>query len=160
MEGTGHQGTLSPPHFGDFKVGSVIGTMRRTIAEADMLGFVQLTGLFEELWLDAGKAQATGLYTGRLVPGYQTLSFAEGLFVLTGWMRNAVGMLGVDEVKWPAPVACGDTIRAEVEVLEARLSRDPARGVVVLGHRVVNQQDTIVLHYRSARLIATADGGS
>jgi acyl dehydratase len=128
-------------------------TMRRTVAEADLLGFVQLTGLFEELWLDAGKAERTGLYTGRLVPGYLTLTFAEGLFVLAGWMRNAVGMLGVTDVEWLAPVACGDTIRCEIEVLEARLSKSPERGVVAMEHRVLNQDDTTVLSYRSARLI-------
>ena len=160
MQGSSHKSILKSPHFEDFEVGATIATMRRTIAESDMLAFVQLTGLFEELWLDAGKAEATGLYTGRLVPGYMTMTFAEGLVVLSGWMRNAVGMLGVDEVKWLAPVACGDTIRAEIEVLEARRSRDPARGVVVMAHRVCNQQDSVVLQYRSARLIATGGGGS
>jgi acyl dehydratase len=151
---------LKSPHFEDFSAGQTITTMRRTIAEADMLGFVQLTGLFEELWLDAGKARATGLYTGRLVPGYLTLSFGEGLFVLSGWMRNAVGMLGVDEVKWLAPVACGDTIRCEIEVVKARPSKDPARGVVVMQHRVLNQDDMVVLQYRSARLIASSSTAS
>ncbi len=146
------------PHFEDFAVGEVMRTMRRTVAEADMLAFVQLTGLFEELWLDAGKAAATGLYQGRLVPGYMTLSFAEGLFVLAGWMRNAVGMLGVTDVRWKAPVACGDTIRAEIEVLEARPSKNPERGVVVMSHRVLNQNDVEVLGYRSARLIRSRAG--
>ena len=144
--------------FAEFKPGSTIKTMRRTVAEADMLAFVQLTGLFEELWLDAGKAQATGLYAGRLAPGYLTMTFAEGLLVLSGWMRNAVGMLGVTDMKWVAPVACGDTIRAEVEVREARPSKNPARGVVVLAHRVLNQDDDVVLGYESARLIATGAG--
>jgi acyl dehydratase len=139
----------------DFEPGCTITTMRRTVAEADMLAFVQLTGLFEELWLDAGKAQATGLYEGRLAPGYLTMTFAEGLLVLSGWMRQAVGMLGVTDVKWVAPVACGDTIRAEVEIVQARPSKDPARGVVVLAHRVRNQDDVVVLSYESARLIAT-----
>jgi acyl dehydratase len=141
------------PHFEDFALGQVMRTMRRTVAEADMLAFVQLAGLFEELWLDAGKADETGLYRGRLVPGYMTLTFAEGLFVLAGWMRNAVGMLGVTDVNWKAPVICGDTIRAEIEVLEARPSKNPDRGVVVMRHRVLNQDDVEVLAYQSARLI-------
>jgi acyl dehydratase len=130
-------------------------TMRRTVAEADMLAFVQLTGLFEELWLDAEKARRTGLYDGRLVPGYLTLTFAEGLFVLTGWMRNAVGMLGLTDVEWSAPVVVGDTIRCEIEVVEARLSKSPERGVVAMVHRVLNQDDVAVLSYRSARLLRT-----
>jgi acyl dehydratase len=142
-------------HFEDFAVGLVLRTVRRTIAEADMLAFVQLCGLFEELWLDAGKAERTGLYRGRLVPGYLTMSFAEGLLVLSGWMRNAVGMLGVDDVRWVAPVACGDTIGCEIEIVEARPSRSPDRGVVVMQHRVVNQEGVVVLTYSSARLVAT-----
>jgi acyl dehydratase len=141
------------PLLEDFAAGETMTTMRRTVAEADLLAFVQLTGLFEELWLDAGRAEATGLYGGRLVPGYLTLTFAEGLVVLAGWMRNAVGMLGVTDVKWLAPVVCGDTIRAELEVVEARRSSSPDRGVLVLEHRVRNQDDAIVLSYRSARLV-------
>ena len=143
------------PLLEDFHAGDVITTMRRTIAEADMLAFVQLTGLFEELWLDAGKAARTGLYRGRLVPGYLTLSFAEGLVVLAGAMRNAVGMLGVTDVAWKAPVSVGDTIRVEVEVVEARPSSKADRGVVQLLHRVFNQDGAVVLEYRSARLIRT-----
>jgi acyl dehydratase len=145
------------PRFEDFAVGDVLRTMRRTIAEADMLAFVQLTGLFEELWLDAGKAARTGIYNGRLVPGYMTLSFAEGLVVLGGWMRNAVGMLGLTDVKWTAPVVCGDTIRVELEIVEARPSRHHDRGLVVMRHRVLNQDDAAVLEYQSARLIRTRD---
>jgi acyl dehydratase len=150
---------VSVVHFEDFVVGQVVETMRRTVTEPDMLSFVQLTGLFEELWLDAGKAPTTGLYTGRLVPGYMTLTFAEGLLVLTGSMRNAVGMLGLTDVQWKGPVVCGDTIRCDVEVLEARVSKNPDRGVVVLEHRVLNQDDAVVLSYRSARLISTLDAG-
>jgi acyl dehydratase len=149
---------VSVAHFEDFVVGQVVQTMRRTITEPDMLSFVQLSGLFEELWLDADKASTTGLYTGRLVPGYMTLTFAEGLLVLTGAMRNAVGMLGLTDAQWKGPVVCGDTIRCDVEVLETRVSKNPDRGVVVLVHRVLNQHDAVVLSYRSARLISTLDG--
>lgn len=150
--------TSAGPLLEDFQAGDVITTMRRTIAEADLLGFVQLTGLFEELWLDAGKAARSGGYAGRLVPGYLTLSFAEGLVVLAGTMRNAVGMLGVTDVAWRAPVCVGDTIRAEVEVIDARPSKKPGRGVVRLHHRVHNQDDVVVLEYLSARLIRTRAG--
>jgi acyl dehydratase len=147
------------PCFEDFAVGTVLQTMRRTVTEADMLAFVQLTGLFEELWLDSGKAARLGLAPGRLVPGYLTLAFAEGLVVLGGWMRNAAGMLGLTDVEWSGPVQCGDTIRAEVEVVEARPTRSPERGRVAMRHRVLNQDSLAVLSYRSIRLIRRrADG--
>lgn len=148
---------LQAAYFEDFAVGGVLRTMRRTVAEADMLAFVQLTGLYEELWLDAEKPARVGLAPGRLVPGYLTLTFAEGLVVLGGWMRNAVGMLGVSDVEWSSPVMCGDTIQVEVEVVEARSTKKPERGVVVLRHRVLNQDGVVVLSYRSARLVRKRD---
>jgi len=45
-----------------------------------------------------------------------------------------------------------------VEVVEARPSAKPDRGVVRLRHRVVNQDGALVLEYFSARLIRTAAG--
>jgi acyl dehydratase len=147
-------------HFEDFTAGSRLHTMHRTLTEPDMLAFVQLSGLFEELWLDAGKAARVGLGPGRLVPGYQTLAFAEGLVVLAGWMRNAAGMLGLTDVEWPAPARCGDTIHAEVEVVEARSTKKPERGLVVMQHRVLNQDGVVVLRYRSTRLIRTLAGAA
>src|SRR6266567_2777570 len=113
MLSTSQMNVLKSPHFEDFSAGQVITTMRRTIAEADMLSFVQLTGLFEELWLDAGKAEATGLYTGRLVPGYLTLTFAEGLFVLAGC--------------WASPTSSGRD-RSPAATRSAPRSRSSRRG--------------------------------
>jgi hypothetical protein len=84
------------------------------------------------------------------------LVYAVGLFVLNGWVCNPVGMLGVDDVIWLAPVACGDTIRCEIDVLQVRLPKDSARGVVVMRHRVLNRYDAVVLRYRSARSFATS----
>ena len=52
------------------------------------------------------------------------LVYANGLFVLNEWVCNAVGMLGVDDVRSLAPVACGDTIRCEIDVLQVRLPKD------------------------------------
>jgi acyl dehydratase len=71
-----------------------------------------------------------------------------------GNLPYAVGMLGVDDVTWLAPVACGDTIRCEIDVLPVRLSKDPAR--VVMRHRVLNQNDRVVLRYRSGPFFATS----
>jgi len=150
----------APTHFEDFAVGTVLRTMRRTLTEPDLMAFIQVTGLFEELWLDAGKAARIGLAPGRVVPGYQTLAFAEGLVVLAGWMRNAAAMLGLNDVQWPAPAQCGDTIRAEVEVVEARPTKNPERGLVVMQHSVLNQDGVTVLRYRSARLIRTREGAA
>ena len=55
-------------------------------------------------------------------------------------MRSAVKKLGgdpkiigraIDELRWPAPVRPGDTLRVEIEILEARLSQSkPGHGLI------------------------------
>ncbi|MBO3682252.1 MaoC family dehydratase N-terminal domain-containing protein [Streptomyces sp. NEAU-YJ-81] len=140
--------------FEDFTEGLVIETLRRTITEPDLVGFVQIAGLFEEIWLDAGKSARIGL-GGRAVPGGLTFVISEGLLVLTGSMGNAVGMLGVDNLRWSHPVCVGDTVHGRSKVTEARRSSSkPDRGVVSITHELLNQDNEVVLSYSSTRLIA------
>lgn len=75
-------------------------------------------------------------------------------------MRNPAGMLGVTDVVWPAPVECGDTIHAEVEVVEARATKKRERGLVVMLHRVLNQDGVTLPSCRSTRLIRTRAGAA
>jgi acyl dehydratase len=87
-----------------------------------------------------------------------TYMMAEGLFILTGRMHYGVAYLGTDELRLTAPVGCGDTIRCEVEVVEARPSSSRPAGIVSCRHRVLNQDGTEVLTYRSTRMIETRPG--
>ncbi len=140
--------------FEEWSVGQRFKTMTRTPTEFDVMTFVTANGYFEELWLNRHKDIDDALGTANLVPGPLTLVMAEGLFVQTGRMHHAVGFLGLDEVRWTAPVAIGDGIRAVVEVTTARRSSSaPDRGVVELSHAVFNHDDTVVMTYRTARLI-------
>ena len=151
--------TTVDPYFESFTEGSVVTTMRRTVTETDLVSFVQVAGLFEEIWLDAAKSASLGLGAGRAVPGGLTFAIAEWLLVLTGAMRHAVGMLGVDELRWELPVCCGDTVRCEVHIQSVRLTSNPARGLVVMAHQLLNQHDRVVLSYTSTRLIASRPEG-
>ena len=52
------------------------------------------------------------------------------------------------------PVFAGDTIHAECEVVEARLSRSrPGRGLVRTRIRVVKQDGTLALTYTPLRMV-------
>ena len=140
-------------YFDEFSAGQVFMTMARTVTESDVVAFVGLGGFFEEIWLDARKSQRDGLYSGRLAPGYLTLLMAEGLFVLTGCMHNAVGLLGLTDLRFTAPVMCGDTIKCTVSVTNARPTKNPTRGVIECNHEVTNQAGTVVSTFTTARLI-------
>jgi acyl dehydratase len=141
----------------DMAVGTVFTTASRTIAEADLVTFVTSAGFFEPLFLDARAAIDAGPYTGRVVPGALTFVFAEGLVIQTGAIHGTgLAFLGAD-LRVVAPVYVGDTIGVTVEVVEARASRTPGRGVVTTTNTVRNQHDDEVLVYSPVRLIRGRD---
>jgi acyl dehydratase len=60
-------------------------------------------------------------------------------------LGTAVANLGWDEVRFPAPVFIGDTLRVETEVAELRESKSrPNAGIVTFIHRAYNQRDELV----------------
>jgi acyl dehydratase len=141
-------------YFDDFEVGQVHRTMGRTVTESDLMTFVGLSGVFEELFINAEFAREGSLFNGRAVPGLLILTIAEGLFVLTGRSHKGRAYLGLDELRIVAPVIVGDTLRVDATVEEARASDSrPGFGVLVLRHRVRNQDGVEVMSYKTARLL-------
>lgn len=133
----------------DLKVGMRFRTHRRTIAEADLAGFVNLTWLTEELFAVADDAQRA--IKGRAVPGALVYSFAEGL-LLPSMQDTGLAFLNATlDVKGPTVV--GDTIHVEVEVTEARLTSKGDRGLVRFANKVVNQRGETVLEYNPLRML-------
>ena len=68
-----------------------------------------------------------------------------GISVNDTTLGTAVANLGWDEVRFPAPLFHGDTIRVETEVLALRESRSRKNnGIVIFEHRAYNQHDMLV----------------
>ncbi|MDH3320212.1 MAG: acyl dehydratase [Betaproteobacteria bacterium] len=133
----------------DLRVGMRFRTHRRTIAEADLAHFVNLTWLTEELFtVDDDSSRAI---KGRPVPGALVYSFAEGL-LLPSMQDTGLAFLNATlEVK--APTVVGDTIHVEVEVTECRLTSKGDRGLVRFANRVVNQRGQTVIEYNPLRML-------
>jgi acyl dehydratase len=135
--------------FEELKVGLQLRTHRRTIAEADVAAFVNLTWLTEELFTvedDAGRA-----IKGRPVPAALVYSFAEGLLLPTMQDTGLAFLNATLDVK--APTLVGDTIHVECEVTEHRLASKGDRGLVRFANKVLNQRGEIVLEYNPLRLL-------
>lgn len=123
----------------------------RTLTEADDVVFSTLTMNHQALHLDAAWA-ATQPFGQRLVNSMMTLSTLVGLSVGQVTQGTIVANLGFREVEFPKPVFHGDTLYAETEVLDKRLSASrPGQGVVTLEHRGRNQDGVLV-----ARAVRTA----
>jgi len=133
----------------DLKVGFRFRTHRRTIAEADVSSFVNLTWLTEELFVVDDDTQRA--IKGRAVPGALVYSFAEGLLLPTMQDTGLAFLNATLDIKGPTLV--GDTIHVESEVREARLTSKGDRGLVRFANQVVNQRGETVLEYNPLRLL-------
>ena len=135
--------------FEDLRVGFRFRTHRRTISEADLGQFVNVTWLTEELFTvadDAGRA-----IKGRAVPAALVYAFAEGLLLPTMQDTGLAFLNATLDVK--APVLLGDTIHVEAEVIEHRLTSKGDRGLVRFANKVINQSGRTVLEYNPLRLL-------
>lgn len=141
----------SARRFGDFAVGQVYSTYRRTVTEADLVAFVQFAGLRLPLFIDEEQARASA-HGGRIVPGFLTASVSAGMLEsVLG--ENTLAGLGMDAFRFKLPVRPGDTLGCLVSIEEAKPTRDPSRGVLSVAVRVVNQREETVLDYRATVLM-------
>lgn len=135
--------------FEDLAVGFRFRTHRRTISEADVSNFVNLTWLTEELFAVADDSRRA--IKGRPVPGALVYAFAEGLLLPTMQDTGLAFLNATLDIK--APTVVGDTIHVEAEVTEARPTSKGDRGLVRFANRVVNQRNETVLEYNPLRLL-------
>ena len=139
--------------FDDLEVGQVFKhAITRTVTETDNLLFSTLTHNPALLHLDAEYMKTTDF--GRvLVNSTFTLGLMVGVSVGDTTLGTAVANLGWDEVRFPAPVFIGDTLRIETEVAELRESKSrPNAGVVTFIHRAYNQENALVASCRRTGL--------
>lgn len=131
--------------FDELEVGQVFRhAIRRTVTETDNLLFSTLTHNPAQLHLDAEYMKSSD-YGRIIVNSIFTLGLMVGVSVGDTTLGTAVANLGWDEVRFPAPVFVGDTLRIETEVVDLRESRSrPGAGIVTFAHRAFNQDDVLV----------------
>ena len=123
----------------------------RTVLEADNVWFTLLTMNTNPIHFDAEHAARTE-WGKPLVDSTFTLALVTGLSV-TDVSERAVN-LGWREVRLPAPVFAGDTIRAETEVLAKRESASrPGFGIVTVRTRGLNQRDEAVIEFERSIML-------
>lgn len=98
-------------------------------------------------------------YGGLIASGYHTLSLSVRLLVDAVRSRRAVvAGLGIDDVRWHAPVRPGDTLTVETTVLGTRPSEsDPATGVVHERITARKRDGTEVLTLENHELVERRD---
>lgn len=135
--------------------------IRRSVTEADNLLFSSLTYNPQPLHIDFDFA-AKSEWGKPLVNSLFTLGLMIGLSVGETTLGTLIGNLGMTDVKFPAPVFHGDTIRVETEVVSARASKSRGdAGIVEFHHRAYKQDGTLVAECRrQAFMMRRPNGGS
>jgi acyl dehydratase len=131
----------------------------RTVTDADNVLFTTLTMNVQSLHLDADYASRTE-FGHVLVNSLFTMSTVVGLSVADLTEGTTVANLGFTEIVFPAPVAVGDTLFAETEILSLRESASrPGQGVVGFEHRGLNQRGELVCRARRSALVLGSAAG-
>ena len=139
--------------FDELEIGQVFDhALRRTVTETDNVLLTTMTHNTAPLHLDA-EFMKDSEYGRVLVNSCFTLSLMVGISVGDTTQGTAVANLGWDEVRFPAPVFVGDTLRIQTEVLDLRESKSrPQQGIVTFAHRAYNQDDVLVASCKRASL--------
>lgn len=137
--------------FQDLQEGQRFRTFRRTVTEADLVGFIGVTGMLEEMFIDhEGAAASIG---GRPVPAALTYTLIEGFLLQTMIQGTGLAMLEMTQ-QIHKPVRVGDTIHAVVAVTGIRPTSRGNRAIVDSAIEVYNQAGEHVMTYTARRLLA------
>jgi acyl dehydratase len=140
-------------YFEDFQQGDIYEHRPgKTITEYENHMFTLMTMNTHPMHFDAEFAKASEFKKNLVVSPY-TLALLIGMSV-TDCSQKAIANLGMDEVKFAAPVFAGDTLYGESEVLEKRESKSrPGQGIVTIVTRGYNQKGEMICTFKRNMLI-------
>ncbi len=127
--------------FEQFSVGqSFEHEIRRTVLESDNMWFSNATCNPAALHIDAEYCKGTE-FGKPIVNSIFTLGLVIGLSVQETTLGTTIANLGMTDVRFPAPVFAGDTLRSRTTVKELRASKSrPNAGIVTFLHQGLNQR--------------------
>ena len=144
-------------YFEELNIGDSLTTHRRTITEADIVNFANLSGDHFYAHVDKIAAKDSIFERGeRVAHGYFIISAAAGLFVDPGY-GPVLANYGMENLRFTEPVYIGDTIQVKLTVKEkvykAKKEDQVPQGVVYWDVEVTNQDDVVVATYTILTLV-------
>lgn len=140
--------------FEEFEEGRVFEhEWTRTVTEADNVLFSSMTMNVQPLHIDRHAAAETE-FGQPLVNSLFTLGLMIGISVNDTTLNTTVANLGMEKVRFPAPLFQGDTVRVRTTVVGVRPSASrPGQGVVTFLHEARKQDGTLVASCERAALM-------
>lgn len=141
--------------FEDLSIGESLLTHRRTVTEADIVNFANLTGDYFYAHVDEIGARDS-IFGKRVAHGYFLISAAAGLFVSPA-PGPVLANYGLENLRFVEPVGIGETIQARLTV-KSKSAKDPRpgerpTGVVTWAVEIFNQEGKAVALYDILTLV-------
>lgn len=112
-------------YFEDLEVGQSLLTHRRTVTEADIVNFANITGDYFYAHVDEVGAKDS-IFGKRVAHGYFLISMAAGLFVSPA-PGPVLANYGLENLRFIEPVGIGDTLQARLTV-KRKTAKTPKPG--------------------------------
>jgi acyl dehydratase len=136
-----------------FEIGDEWETSGRTLFETDIVNFMGLAGIYEELYSNVEYAEAENLFRRRFGPGPLTFILAEGLAIQLGLLDRTGMALLETNIKLTNPLFLGETFYVHIKVVDKRETSKPDRGIVNFEHRVLKTSGEQVALITKTRMI-------
>jgi acyl dehydratase len=140
-------------YFEDYAPGAVYEYGDITVSEAEIVEFATKFDP-QPIHIDAAYADA-GQFGGLIASGWHTCGIYMRLFA-DHYLTKVASLAspGIDELRWPAPVRPGDSLRARITTVAARPSKSkPDRGLVHTEGALLNQDGTVVLTLKAMNFV-------
>jgi acyl dehydratase len=146
-------------YFEDYTAGAVYEYGYAGVTEAEILEFARVFDP-QPIHVDPVFA-AEGPFGGLIASGWHTTAIFMRLLADHYISRVAsLASPGIDELRWPAPLRPGDSVRLRATILEARPSRSkPDRGLVRTRAQLISQNDEDVLRLDAMNIIRRRPAG-
>lgn len=139
--------------FEDFPVGSRLISTSQIISAEEIVEFARR---YDPQPFHLEPSVGENLLGGLAASGWQTAAISMRLFIETMQVKGGIIGRAIDELRWPAPVHPGDSVRVEIEILEARLSQSkPGYGLIRYRSLTKNQDDKVVQSFIALALLPT-----
>src|SRR3954447_6628291 len=137
-------------YFEDFTPGELLNhRLTRTVTQMDNMLFSNMTLNPQPLHIDRHFCETETEWGQPLMNSLFTLGLLIGISVNDTTVGTTIANLGMNDVKFPAPLFEGDTVSVTTEIAAKRESRSRLdAGIVDFIHRAYKQDGTLVAECR------------
>lgn len=121
--------------------GKKFKSWNRTFGEGDFTLMNNLCWTIDWLHTDRERMRETTQFSERILPGPCVLAVVAGLMMTTPILQTIadnqiriIALLSYEDVRFLTPLFPGDSLRNELEIVDARPTSKPKRGIIKIKH--------------------------